>query len=119
MTRVLQRMGHEVRGFSNPRQALTVFERRPDDFDVVITDISMPDLSGFELAQALLRIRPQLAIIMTSGFVQAEERERALAIGVREVVLKRTIAELGHCWSVASITEIQSARRDLNYYCGF
>ena len=56
----------------------------------------MPGMSGLDLAEELLRIRPDLPIIITSGYVRAEDVRRAEQIGVRDVVMKpNTVAEIG------------------------
>jgi PAS domain S-box-containing protein len=94
--RVLERMGYEVLGFSDPVAALEAFRENPARFDVVVTDLSMPGMSGFHLARALLQLRPDIAVLMTSGYVRPEDREEARALGVRELILKPdTIDELG------------------------
>jgi PAS domain S-box-containing protein len=95
-SRVLERMGYEVVGFSDPVAALETFRENPAGFDVVVTDLSMPGMSGFHFARALLQLRPDLAVLMTSGYVRPEDREEARALGVRELILKPdTIDELG------------------------
>jgi PAS domain S-box-containing protein len=94
--RVLERMGYEVVGFSDPVAALAAFRENPAGFDVVVTDLSMPGMSGFQFARALLQVRPDVAVLMTSGYVRPEDREAARALGVRELILKPdTIDELG------------------------
>jgi PAS domain S-box-containing protein len=94
--RVLERLGYEVVGFSDPVAALEAFRENPAGFDVVVTDLSMPGMSGFQFARALLQVRPDVAVLMTSGYVRPEDREEARALGVRELILKPdTIDELG------------------------
>ena len=94
--RALQRYGHSVAGFSDPVEALERFEARPDDYDIVVTDLSMPRMSGFELARRMLAVRADIPIVMTSGFVLDHDRDAAWAIGIRELVLKPdTVNDLG------------------------
>jgi PAS domain S-box-containing protein len=94
--RVLERMGYDVVGLSDPVAALEAFSENPARFDVVVTDLSMPGMSGFHFARALLQIRPDVPVLMTSGYVRPEDREEARALGVRELILKPdTIDELG------------------------
>jgi len=63
---------------------------------VVVTDLSMPGMSGFELATELQKLRPDIPILMTSGYVRPEDREAARQQGVRDLLLKPyTAAELG------------------------
>jgi CheY-like chemotaxis protein len=94
--RVLERLGYRVTGFIHPRLALEAFAAAPNDFDVVVTDLSMPGMSGFELAEALRAKRPDIPILMTSGYVRPEDREQANERGLGDVILKpNTIDELG------------------------
>ncbi|HKE95015.1 MAG TPA: PAS domain-containing protein [Povalibacter sp.] len=96
-SRVLERLGYQVTGFTDPREALQAFTAAPGDFDVVVTDLSMPCMSGFALARDIHALRPDIPILLTSGYVRAEDRETARQRGIREIVLKPdTIDELGH-----------------------
>jgi PAS domain S-box-containing protein len=95
-TRTLGRLGYRVTGHDDPQQALTEFTAHPQDFDAVVTDLSMPGMSGFELARALLAVRPDIPLVMTSGYVRPQDEETARSIGVRAVILKpSTVEELG------------------------
>jgi signal transduction histidine kinase/ActR/RegA family two-component response regulator len=95
-TRMLKRMGFQVEGFNDPHQALREFERDPQRWDMVITDLGMPGMSGLDLAAELLRIRPNLPLMLTSGYVRIEDAERARMIGAEDIVLKpNTIEEMG------------------------
>jgi PAS domain S-box-containing protein len=95
MTRVLQKSGYQVTGFSDAEQALQALRDQPRDFDVIVTDLSMPGMSGFHVARAIKQIRDDLPVVITSGYVRAEDRETAKEIGVRDLVLKPdTVEEL-------------------------
>lgn len=95
-TRVLKRLGYRVTGYTSATEALAVFQSRPEDFDLLVTDLSMPEMSGFELAQSLLRLRPDLPIVMTSGYLRPDDQETARRIGIRELILKpNTVDEVG------------------------
>ena len=91
--RALERLGYQVTGHHDPAQALQDFKARPDSFDVVVTDLSMPGMSGFELARAVLATRPDIPLLMTSGYVRAQDEETARKIGVRAVILKPSTAD--------------------------
>jgi CheY-like chemotaxis protein len=94
--RALSKMGYSVSGFSDATLALAAFRTRPDEFDVVITDVSMPGLSGPDLAVELRRIRADVPIVMTSGYLRPEDVESAERIGINQLVYKaNTIEELG------------------------
>ena len=94
--RILERLGYKVTGCDNPLQGVDMFREAPNSFDVVVTDLSMPQMSGFDVARALQAIRLDIPILMTSGYVRGEDRERASAAGIRDVILKPdTVDELG------------------------
>jgi CheY-like chemotaxis protein len=77
-------------------QALEAFRARPFDFDVVISDFSMPGLSGLELVREVLALRKDVMVVMSSGYLQLEDHERAKELGAVEVVLKpQSMAEFG------------------------
>ena len=91
--RMLQRIGHSVTGHTDALQALREFRSRPADFDVVVTDLAMPKMSGFDFAREVLAIRPDVPVIMTSGYVRPEDRETAERLGIQEVILKPSTVE--------------------------
>jgi CheY-like chemotaxis protein len=94
--RALTKMGYRVSGFSDPTIALSAFRARPKDYDVVITDLSMPRLSGPDLAVELRRIRPDVPIVMTSGFIRKQDVQTAERLGINQLIYKaNTIEELG------------------------
>jgi CheY-like chemotaxis protein/two-component sensor histidine kinase len=94
--RALTRLGYRVSGHTDPMEALEEFRRRPREVDVIITDVSMPNLSGFDLTREVRAIRPDLPVVMTSGYVRKEDEDEAHALGVREIILKpNTLDELG------------------------
>jgi len=80
----------------DPLEALAAFKTDPLAYDVLITDLAMPGLSGVDFARAALAIRKDVPVVMTSGYVRPEDRELALASGIRELVLKpNTVDALG------------------------
>jgi PAS domain S-box-containing protein len=85
---MLERLGYTVNGLTDSRQALEVFSDSPDDFDLVITDQTMPDLTGLELAGAMLRIRPSLPIILCTGYSSRVNEEVAKKHGIRSFLYK-------------------------------
>jgi PAS domain S-box-containing protein len=94
--RALTKMGYQVDGYADPTLALGTFRSRPDDFDVVVTDLSMPGLSGPDLATEMRRIRPDIPIIMTSGFIRPEDVRMARRLGINQLIyMANTIEELG------------------------
>ena len=67
VTRVLERLGYRVSGYCDASAALEHFLAGPDDYAAVVTDLSMPVLSGADLARRILQVRPDMPVIMTSG----------------------------------------------------
>ena len=96
-TQVLGRLGYEVTGFVEAEAALNAFLAEPDRFDVIITDLSMPRLSGRDLATRFLKVRPKIPIILATGYIRPQDTESARQLGIRDLILKpNTVEELGH-----------------------
>jgi PAS domain S-box-containing protein len=94
--RLLERMGYQVAGFNDSAQALAAFRTAPGDFDLVLTDLSMPGMSGMEVSRRMLEIRPDIPVLLATGYVRTEDVEQARSIGIREVIWKpQTIGEMG------------------------
>ncbi len=68
ISKVLERWKFKVDGFSSPFKALEAFRKEPDAFDLIITDVRMPGMSGPELVKEILAIRPQMSKIFISAF---------------------------------------------------
>jgi PAS domain S-box-containing protein len=85
---VLSRLGYEAVSFSDGHAALAAFEVTPERFDVVVTDETMPGLTGTGLARALHSHRPDLPIVLMSGYTGAIQTQQALVAGVSEVLSK-------------------------------
>ena len=85
---ILEHLGYEVAGETSSVEALELFREQPDRFDLVITDMTMPNMTGDKLAQEILRIRPGMPIILCTGFSEHITEERARAMGIKEYVLK-------------------------------
>jgi CheY-like chemotaxis protein len=86
--RALQRLGYTVTGSNDPQEALALFQAQPQEYNLVITDLYMPGMSGFDLARQLLSTRPDIAVVMTSGYIRPEEEEEARQVGVATVMQK-------------------------------
>jgi PAS domain S-box-containing protein len=84
----LAELGYEPVGFHSSTVALQAIRADPDRFDLVLTDEMMPELSGSDLAREILRLRPELPIVLMSGIADARFAERARSAGVREVLRK-------------------------------
>jgi predicted ATPase/signal transduction histidine kinase/ActR/RegA family two-component response regulator len=93
----LAELGYEPVGFDSSLAALQAFRAQPQRFDLVLTDETMPDLTGSELAHEIRRLRPAIPILLMSGYGGPQLNERAQAAGVTDVLRKplvrRDIAE--------------------------
>jgi signal transduction histidine kinase/GAF domain-containing protein/CheY-like chemotaxis protein len=93
----LAELGYEPVGFDSSVAALQAFRADPKRFDLVLTDETMPDLTGTELARKIRQLRPELSIILMSGYSGVQLSERAQAAGVSDVLrkplIRREIAE--------------------------
>ncbi|MBM9538276.1 hybrid sensor histidine kinase/response regulator [Desulfobulbus alkaliphilus] len=87
-TEMLARLGYQVTVQTSSLAALTTFESQPDQFDLVITDQTMPGMTGTELARRMLRIRPNLPIILCTGYSTQVSEEKAKALGIRAFLFK-------------------------------
>jgi len=92
---LLSELGYQVTMEVDSLQALKTFRDNPDRFDLVITDYMMPNMTGFELSKQILEIRPDMPIILCTGYSDSISKEAANSAGIREYVLKPlTIQEL-------------------------
>jgi len=87
-TTLLENLGYSVLAVTDSTHALNVFRENPERFDLVITDQTMPSLTGAELAIALLQIRPELPIILCTGHSTIMTKEKAEAIGISAFAFK-------------------------------
>lgn len=86
--RLLPLMGYRVTAYTDSIRALADFRTRAGEFDAVATDFSMPGLSGPALVQEVWRVRHDIPVVMTSGYIGPEELDAARAVGIEEIVLK-------------------------------
>lgn len=94
---LLQNLGYEVEVCTQSAEALARFAKEPQSFDLLITDMTMPNMTGFELASRVLALRPGMPIVLCTGFSEIVTREKALALGIREFLMKPvTLKELAH-----------------------
>lgn len=88
---MLERLGYQVTAFADSREALKAFTTDSEKFDVVVTDLAMPGMAGDKLASQILKIRPTIPIILSSGFKEKVPRETAEMIGIKAVLTKPLI----------------------------
>jgi len=87
-TQMLESLAYEVVGTTSPVKALELFSANPGKFDLVITDMAMPKMTGVELSKECMRIRPDIPIILCTGFSEAVTEEEAKAMGMKAFVMK-------------------------------
>lgn len=88
LSRTLERMGYQVSSFDSPLAAIEALRRCPQDFDVVLTDYELPGMNGLAVSSAMMEVRPELPILLCSGYLRLELREKAEAMGIRGILSK-------------------------------
>ena len=85
---MLERLGYRVTIRTNSIEALNTFQTRPDQFDLVITDQTMPGMTGLDLARRMLQIRPRMPIILCTGFSNLISEDKARIYGIKGFAMK-------------------------------
>jgi len=97
---MLAHLGYEVLALSDPREALMAFVAQPGQFDVVITDMTMPQMTGVDLARRVMEVRPDMPVILCTGYSEHVDKERAQRLGIRGFMMKpctlRMFGEMVH-----------------------
>jgi CheY-like chemotaxis protein len=88
---LLVSLGYDVTTRISSVEALELFKARPDKFDLVITDLTMPNMTGDELAEQLMAIRSDIPVILCTGFSTRITEEKAKKMGIRAFILKPLI----------------------------
>jgi len=91
--KMLNDLGYHVVVRTSSLEALELFKNKPEDFDVVITDINMPNMCGDELAKEILKIRPDIPIILCTGYYNLISDKKAKKIGIKCFIYKPIILE--------------------------
>jgi len=86
--RMLERLGYKVTSRTNSLEALGSFRDSPDKFDLVITDMAMPNMPGDELSVELTKIRPDIPVLLCTGFSETMSKEKAAFLGIKGFLLK-------------------------------
>jgi PAS domain S-box-containing protein len=87
-TSMLERLGYVVTGTTDSLEALALFQAAPQGFDLLISDQTMPRMTGSELAREIRKIRPDMAIIICSGYSSVFNKEEAQAMGIKSYLKK-------------------------------
>ncbi len=86
--KMLKKLGYKVKGRTSPYEALEAFRANPDKFDLVITDMTMPIMSGENLAKEILKIRSDMPVIICTGFSNMITPENASSKGIKDFLMK-------------------------------
>ena len=86
--RMFERLGYKVETATTPQDALERFSLNPDHFDLIITDMTMPQMTGVTLSEKLMEIRPDIPIIICTGHSALVDEEKAKKLGLAAYVMK-------------------------------
>jgi CheY-like chemotaxis protein len=88
LTELLKGLGYQAFPFTKPTDALQAFENDPNGYDLLITDHTMPHMTGLILATKILQVRKELPVILMTGYDQMEGPEKLKSLGIHTVLLK-------------------------------
>jgi PAS domain S-box-containing protein len=91
--KVLERYGYTVTGKTSSIAALSAFQKNPGQFDLVITDMAMPGMIGTEFAKKIMDIRPDIPVILCTGFSEKINADTATDIGIRDYIQKPVLSD--------------------------
>jgi CheY-like chemotaxis protein len=94
VARALSRLGYDVSEASDTLEALHAFRDTPGGFDLIITDQTMPHMTGAQLAEEVMRVRPDMPVTLCTGFSEAINEQEAKSRGIREILMKPTMNDL-------------------------
>ena len=106
---ILERLGYEVAGETNSLHALEIFRSKPGEFDLIVTDYTMPGLNGTDLAKEIRRVRPDIPVILSTGFSEKLTDDCVTNLGraaYREALRRKTDSRVGPKSSLGSRVKI-------------
>jgi signal transduction histidine kinase/ActR/RegA family two-component response regulator len=92
-SKMLERLGYKVTGQTNSVEALEMFKKYPDQFDLVITDLTMPYLTGEKLAAQIRKFRSDIPVILCTGFSTSNSHNEILASGITTIIKKPIVTQ--------------------------
>jgi CheY-like chemotaxis protein len=90
---ILEHLGFEVDILMQSQQAISLLKTQSKDYDLIITDMNMPDMNGIELSKILLEIRPDIPIILCTGSGNSIDEEEIRALGIKGILPKPFMIE--------------------------
>ena len=84
----IETLGYETVSRYSSTDALEAFRARPESFDLVITDMTMPHMTGIDLAKEIFRIRPQTPLVLCTGFSETVDEDKAKLLGIKKLLMK-------------------------------
>ena len=89
--KMLRHLGYHVEAMTSSIEALETFREQPDRFDLVITDQTMPGMTGEEFAMEMMALRSDIPVILCTGFSHIVNEEKAKAMGIRKFIMKPVV----------------------------
>jgi CheY-like chemotaxis protein len=86
--RLLETLGYQTSAFDDPREALAAFRGAPGSFDAIMTDLSMPQMSGEEFTRSVRLLAPKVPVIVSSGLAGELDLEELKSLGISAVLMK-------------------------------
>jgi CheY-like chemotaxis protein len=87
-SQLLEHLGYQIETATDPLKALETFRRKQRDFDLIITDMTMPKMTGITLARKLIEIRKDIPIVLTTGFSELIVEEKVRQMGIKALLMK-------------------------------
>jgi len=101
---MLERLGYQVTSRTSSIEALEAFRANPDRFDIVITDMAMPNMSGDKLSAELTKIRSDIPILLCTGFSETMSEEKAASLGIKGFLLKPIVMK-DLAWKIREVLD--------------
>ncbi len=91
--KILERLGYQVTARTSSLEALETFHARPWEFDLIITDMTMPNMTGVELSKKIKQVRSDMPMVLCTGFSEMIDERKAKALGFRAFVMKPIVRQ--------------------------
>jgi len=89
---ILEQLGYAVTAGMNPQETVEAFRSKPQEYDIVLTDMNMPVMTGLELSEQIKKIRMDIPVVLMSGFSVELSQDTVRNAGISAVVMKPMIA---------------------------